>query len=241
VWVCICVGVCMYGRVYVWVCVCVCVGFVKCGCVYVWVLWSVGVLVICVLLFTVLYFCNFFVLFRFNSYLFCLYILVKEFCHRETTQLQLVIIITIIIIIISLFPSFWHGEIEVLFSTRVGITKLQSYFSKYPINSFTTCVLRVLRISVILEFITVIIIGAGYKSWSSSSCSLLHSPVTSSLLGPNIYLSMILSNILCHCGFWMGEVKFHTHSKQKAACEYKTAPAQRRSLVNVQMYARAVM
>ena len=47
-------------------CGCVCLGFLTCGCVYLWVLWSVGVLVICVLLFNV--FCIvctvFFVLFR---------------------------------------------------------------------------------------------------------------------------------------------------------------------------------
>ena len=35
------------------VCVCVYMGFLMCGCVYVWVLQCVGVLVICVLVFTV--------------------------------------------------------------------------------------------------------------------------------------------------------------------------------------------
>jgi len=39
----------------------------------------------------------------------------------------------------------------------------------------------------------------------------------------------------------MGEDKFHTHSKQQAACEYKTVPEKRLHLVNVRMYARAVM
>jgi hypothetical protein len=36
--------------------------------------------------------------------------------------------------------------------------------------------------------ITRIIFGDEYRSLSSSLCSLLHSPVTSSLLGPNILL-----------------------------------------------------
>ena len=40
------------------------------------------------------------------------------------------------------------------------------------------------------------ILGEEYKSFSSSLCSLLHSPVTSSLLGPNILLNAIFSNTL---------------------------------------------
>jgi hypothetical protein len=50
----------IYECVYVWVCVCV--SFVMCECVYVWVLCGcfdkcVGVLVICVLVFTVFLYC----------------------------------------------------------------------------------------------------------------------------------------------------------------------------------------
>jgi len=39
-------------------------------------------------------------------------------------------------------------------------------------------------------------LGEDYKSFSSSLCSLLHSPVTSSLLGPNILLNTMFSNNL---------------------------------------------
>jgi len=39
-------------------------------------------------------------------------------------------------------------------------------------------------------------LGEEYKSFSSSVCSLLHSPVTSSLLVPNILLNTIFSNTL---------------------------------------------
>jgi len=39
-------------------------------------------------------------------------------------------------------------------------------------------------------------LGEDYRSLSSSLCSLLHSPVTSSLLGPNILLNTIFSNNL---------------------------------------------
>ena len=48
---------------------------------------------------------------------------------------------------------------------------------------------------ILLHMITRTILGEGYRSLSSSLCSLLHSPVTSSLLGPNILLSTLFSNV----------------------------------------------
>ena len=47
---------------------------------------------------------------------------------------------------------------------------------------------------ILLDFITRTILGEQYKSFSSSLCNLLHSPITSSLLGPNILLNA-MSNI----------------------------------------------
>jgi hypothetical protein len=47
---------------------------------------------------------------------------------------------------------------------------------------------------ILLDFIIIIILDKKYKSWSSSLCSFLHSPVTSSLFGPNILLSNLFSN-----------------------------------------------
>jgi hypothetical protein len=44
--------------------------------------------------------------------------------------------------------------------------------------------------------ITRITFGDEYRPLSSSLCSLLHSPVASSLLGPNILLSTLSSNTL---------------------------------------------
>ena len=49
---------------------------------------------------------------------------------------------------------------------------------------------------ILLDFITRTIFGEGYISFSSSLCNLLHSPVTSSLLSPNILLNTMFSNIL---------------------------------------------
>ena len=49
---------------------------------------------------------------------------------------------------------------------------------------------------ILLHFITRTILGEAYRSLSPSLCSLLHSPVTSSLLGPNILLNIMFSNTL---------------------------------------------
>ena len=46
---------------------------------------------------------------------------------------------------------------------------------------------------ILLDFITRTILGEEYKSFSSSLCTLLHSPITSSLLGPNILLNTTLT------------------------------------------------
>ena len=49
---------------------------------------------------------------------------------------------------------------------------------------------------ILLDFITRKILGERYRSWSSSLCCFLYSPVTSSLLGPNILLNTLFSNTL---------------------------------------------
>jgi hypothetical protein len=81
VWVCVCVGFIMCECVYVWVLYCV--GVCMCGFYNVWVFWQrvlafTAFCIVCTVFFgIVLFMCMF-------SYLFCLY------CHRVTTQLQLV-------------------------------------------------------------------------------------------------------------------------------------------------------
>jgi len=49
---------------------------------------------------------------------------------------------------------------------------------------------------VILELIPRVMFGEQYRSLSFSLCNFLHSPVTSSLLGPNILLNTLFSNTL---------------------------------------------
>jgi len=55
----------------------------------------------------------------------------------------------------------------------------------------------------LLDLITRTIFGEQYRSLSSSLCSFLHSPVTSSFLGPNIPLNTLFSNTP---GMWMWPV-----------------------------------
>ena len=52
---------------------------------------------------------------------------------------------------------------------------------------------------IILDFITRTILGEEYRSFISSLCSFFHSPVTLSLLGPNILLSTLFSYTLSLC------------------------------------------
>ena len=49
---------------------------------------------------------------------------------------------------------------------------------------------------ILLDLITRTILGEEYRSLSSSKCRVLHSYVTSSILGTNILLSTLFSNIL---------------------------------------------
>jgi len=49
---------------------------------------------------------------------------------------------------------------------------------------------------ILLDFITHTILGEEYRSFSSSLWNLLHSPITSFLLGPNILLNIMFSNTL---------------------------------------------
>ena len=52
---------------------------------------------------------------------------------------------------------------------------------------------------ILLDFITRTLLGKAYRSLSYSLCGFLHSPVTSSLLIPNILLSTIFSNTVSQC------------------------------------------
>ena len=52
---------------------------------------------------------------------------------------------------------------------------------------------------ILLDFTIRTIFGKKYRSLSSSLCNFLHSPVTSSLLGPNTLINTLFSNTLSLC------------------------------------------
>jgi hypothetical protein len=70
---------------------------------------------------------------------------------------------------------------------------------------------------IIFYLITRIIFSEEYKS---SLCSLLQSPVTSSHLGQNIFLSTLFSNTLSLCSSLNVNTKFCTHTKQQAELQF---------------------
>ena len=90
---------------------------------------------------------------------------------------------SILILSTHLRPGFPSGLFPSGFPTKTLYTPLSS-----PIRA--TCPAHL----ILLHFITRTILGEQYKSFSSSLCNLLHFPVTSSLLGPNILLNTMFSN-----------------------------------------------
>ena len=73
--------------------------------------------------------------------------------------------------------------------------------SGFPTNTLCTSLSSPIHATcpahlICLDFTTLTILGKEYRSFSSLLCSFLHSPVTSSLLGPNILLNTLFSNTL---------------------------------------------
>ena len=73
--------------------------------------------------------------------------------------------------------------------------------SGFPTKNLHTPLLSTIRATcpahlILLDFITRTILGEEYRSFSSSLCSFLPSPVTPSLLDPNVLLSTLFSNTL---------------------------------------------
>jgi hypothetical protein len=82
---------------------------------------------------------------------------------------------------------------QVVFFLRAFPPKPCTRFSPLP------CVPHTPALFILLDLICLRISGDEYKLWSSPLCNFLHSPVTSSLLGPNIPLNTVFSNTLSLC------------------------------------------
>ena len=73
---------------------------------------------------------------------------------------------------------------------------------------------------ILLDFITRTILGEEYRSFSPSLCNLLHSPVTSSLLGSNILLNTMFSNTLSFLFSILGTSHRPVGSCQDCTCRW---------------------
>ena len=74
---------------------------------------------------------------------------------------------------------------------------------------------------IILDLIIQIISGDKYKSCSSSLCSFLQSPITSSLTGPNVFLTTLFLNTLSlYYSLNVRDQVSHTHMKQQIIVLY---------------------
>ena len=89
-------------------------------------------------------------------------------------------------------PTSWSSILILSTHLRLGLSNFL-FPSGFPSNNLyipfsspirATCPAQL----ILLDFITRTILGEEYKSFSSLLCNLLHSPVTSSLLGPNIHI-----------------------------------------------------
>ena len=101
---------------------------------------------------------------------------------------------------ISTHPTSWRPILILSSHLRLGIPSRlipSGFRTKTPYAPLlspihATCPAHL----ILIDFITRTILSEQYRSLISSLCSFLHSPATSSLLGPNIHLSALFSNIL---------------------------------------------
>ena len=95
-------------------------------------------------------------------------------------------------------PTSWRSILVLSYHLRLGLPS-GLFLSGFPTRTFYMPLLSPMWATCpdqldLLHFITQTILGEEYRSLSSSLCTFLHSPITLSLLGPNILLSTLFSN-----------------------------------------------
>jgi len=122
---------------------------------------------------------------------------------------------------LSSFPHPTSGRFILILSSHLRLGLPSGLFPpRIPTKTLYTPLITPIRVTcpvqlILIDLITRKILGEEYRL-----CSFPNSPVTSSLLGPNILLSTLFSNTLNLRPPSARATKFHTHTKQQEKLQF---------------------